>query len=108
VLEALRNGATGYVLKAANITELVQAVHNVTAGKRYLSPPLSEWAIEAYIQKAKETRPDPYETLTTREREVLQLVAESHTTAEIAARLSISPLTAMTHRANMMRILRLT
>lgn len=107
VLEALRNGAAGYVLKAASISELVQAVHNVASGQRYLSPPLSERAIELYVQKARETQSDPYETLTTREREVLHLVAEGYTNAEIAIRLSISPLTAMTHRANMMRKLNL-
>jgi DNA-binding NarL/FixJ family response regulator len=103
VLEALRNGAAGYVLKAASITELVQAVHQVMAGRRYLSSALSERAIEAYIQKAKETQSDPYESLTRREREVLQLAAEGYTNNEIAARLSISPLTVMTHRNNLMR-----
>jgi len=107
VLEALKNGAAGYVLKSASITELVQAVHQVTAGRRYLSPPLSERLIEAYIQKAQETVSDPYESLTRREREVLQLAAEGCTNAEIAARLSISPLTAMTHRTNLMRKLNL-
>jgi DNA-binding NarL/FixJ family response regulator len=107
VLEALRNGAAGYVVKSASITELVQAVHQVTAGRRYLSPPLSERAIEAYIEKAQETEPDPYESLTRREREVLQLAAEGCTNVEIAARLSISPLTAMTHRTNLMRKLNL-
>lgn len=107
VLEALRNGAAGYVLKAGSMAELIQAIHEVTAGRRYLSPPLSERAIEAYIQKAKETKPDSYETLTTREREVLQLVAEGYTNADIAVQLSISPFTAMTHRTNMMRKLKL-
>ena len=103
VLEALRNGAAGYVLKDASAAELVQAVREVAAGRRYLSSPLSERAIEAYVGKAQETTLDRYETLTTREREVLHLVAEGHTNAEIAARLSISPRTAETHRANMMR-----
>lgn len=107
VLEALRNGAAGYVLKAGSTAELIQAVHEVTAGRRYLSPLLSERAIEAYVQKAKESQPDAYETLTTREREVLQLAAEGRTTSEIATQLSISPFTAMTHRTNMMRKLSL-
>lgn len=107
VLEALRNGAAGYVLKAGSTAELIQAVYEVTAGRRYLSPLLSERAIEAYVQKARETLPDPYETLTNREREVLQLAAEGRTTPEIASLLSISPLTAMTHRNNMMRKLSL-
>jgi len=102
VLEALRNGATGYVLKDAAGVELVQAVRAVATGKRYLSPPLSELAIEVYVQKAKATPPDRYEMLTTREREVLHLAAEGCTSTEMAARLGISPRTAETHRANLM------
>lgn len=102
VLEALRNGAVGYVLKDASASGLVRAVREVDAGRRYLSPPLSERAIETYVRKAKDAPIDRYDTLTTREREVLQLVAEGHTNAEIADRLSISVRTAETHRANMM------
>ena len=103
VLEALRHGAMGYVLKETSAAALVRAVREVVAGRRYLSAPLSERAIEAYIQKASEGILDPYETLTTREREVLHLAAEGHTNAEIAARLTISPRTVEVHRANMMR-----
>ncbi len=102
VLEALRNGATGYVLKDSSAADLVQAVREVTAGRRYLSPPLSERAIEAYTQKAKAAVLDLYETLTAREREVLHLAAEGHTSREIADRLHISPRTVEVHRANMM------
>ena len=102
VLEALRNGATGYVLKDSSAADLVRAVREVTAGRRYLSPPLSERAIEAYTQKAKVAALDLYETLTTREREVLHLAAEGHTNREIADRLHISPRTVEVHRANMM------
>ena len=107
VLEALRHGAASYVLKEAPADELVRAVHEVVAGRRYLSPPLSERAIEAYLQKAQDTVLDPYETLTTREREVLQLAAEGRTNGDIAAALYISPRTVETHRANVMRKLRL-
>lgn len=103
VLEALRNGAAGYVLKNASAADLVQAVRNVAAGRRYLSPPLSDTAIEAYVRKAQSTPLDSYETLTTREREVLQLAAEGHPNPHIAARLFISPRTVETHRANLMR-----
>lgn len=103
VLEALRNGAAAYVLKESGITDLVQAVHTVTTGQYYLSPPLSERAIEAYLQKAKATPLDPYETLTTREREVLLLVAEGYSSNEIGARLSISARTVESHRTNLMR-----
>ena len=103
VMEALRHGAAGYVLKASSAADLIKAVREVSAGRHYLSPPLSEHAIEAYIQKAKDATLDKYETLTTREREVLHLGAEGYSNREIAERLSISPYTAMTHRANLMR-----
>lgn len=103
VLEALRNGAAGYVLKDSSAAELVRAVREVVAGRRYLSPPLSERAIEAYVQKAQETPQDPYDALTNREREVLHLAAQGHSSAEIAARLSLSPRTVETHRAHLMR-----
>jgi two-component system response regulator NreC len=102
VLEALRNGAAGYVLKDSSAADLVQAVREVVAGRRYLSAPLSERAIAAYIQKASDVALDPYEMLTNREREVLHLAAEGRTNAEIADQLSISPRTAETHRANLM------
>ncbi len=103
VLQALRNGADGYVLKDATATELVQAVREAAAGRRYLSAPLSERAIEAYVQKTQPGTLDVHETLTTREREVLQLAAEGYKNPQIAARLGISPRTAETHRANLMR-----
>jgi len=103
VLEALRAGAAAYVPKESTSAELVRAIREAVAGRRYLSPPLSERAIEIYIQRAESAALDPYETLTAREREVLHLVAEGHTNAEIAARLFVSPRTVETHRANLMR-----
>jgi DNA-binding NarL/FixJ family response regulator len=103
VLEAIRNGAAAYVLKDSSAADLVHAVREVVAGRRYLSPPLSERAIETYAEKAKSTSLDPYETLTTRERQVLHLAAEGYTNTEIGDRLSISPRTVETHRANLMR-----
>jgi len=103
VREALRNGATGYVLKDANPAEMLQAVRTASAGRRYLSGSLSERAIEAYAKQAQDVPADPYETLTTREREVLQLAAESSSISEIAARLGISPRTVESHREHLMR-----
>jgi two-component system, NarL family, response regulator NreC len=103
VLEALKNGATGYVLKDSQATDLVLAIREVAAGKRYLSPPLSERELELYAQRFESVPADPYELLTTREREVLQLVAEGRTSTEIAQQLFISPRTAEGHRANLMR-----
>ena len=103
VLEALKNGACAYVLKDASAAELVRAVREANAGRRYLSPPLSEPAIDSYIQRTRNSDSlDLYDTLTNREREVLQLGAEGHTNAEIAGRLFISPRTVETHRANVM------
>ena len=103
VLEALRNGVAGYVLKESTASDLTQAVREAAAGRRYLSPPLSERAIEAYLHKAEATPLDMYETLTGRERQVLHLSAEGHNNSEIAERLCISARTVETHRANIMR-----
>lgn len=107
VLEALAHGVLAYVLKDSTASELVQAVREVVAGRRYLSPPLSDRAIEVYQQLARATTLDRSETLTTREREVLQLSAEGHTSSEIATRLGISARTAETHRYRLMHKLRL-
>jgi DNA-binding NarL/FixJ family response regulator len=103
VVEALRAGAAGYVLKESSVEELAQAIRAVVAGKRYLSPAISESALSAYLQNAAETTLDPYHTLTSREREVLQLTAEGLSGTEIAGRLFISSRTVETHRANLMR-----
>ncbi len=102
VLEALRNGATGYIVKNTGADELVKAIKEVAAGRRYLSPPLTERAIEAYAQKAMAAPLDLHETLTTREREVLHLAAEGYTATEIGDRLSISSRTVESHRTNLM------
>ncbi len=103
VVEALRNGASAYVLKSANSGEVVKAVREAMAGRRHLSPPLSERAVRAYAEKTRDGSLDLYDTLTAREREVLQLAAEGHGNPEIADRLSISVRTAETHRANLLR-----
>jgi DNA-binding NarL/FixJ family response regulator len=107
VLEALRNGAAGYVLKDSSADELIKAVREAAANRRYLSPPLSDSAVDAYIHQANVATADPYDSLSSREREVLQLVAEGHTNAAIGKRLFISPRTVEIHRANMMNKLEL-
>jgi len=107
VLQALRSGVAGYVLKESTASDLARAVREAAAGRRYLSLPLSERAIEVYLEKAQMTTLDAYETLTSRERQILHLAAEGLGNSEIAARLSISPRTVETHRANVMRKLNL-
>jgi two-component system response regulator NreC len=102
VVEALKSGALGYVLKETGPSELINAVQQVIAGKRYLSPMLSERLIDVLLQTTDGLTRDPYETLTNREREILQMVAEGMTTSAIAKRLSISPRTAELHRSRMM------
>ena len=103
VLEALTNGAHGYVLKDASAAEFVRAVREAAAGRRYLSPPLSESALEDYVRRRRGEPVDLYGALTPRERAVLHLAGEGLTNAEIGARLAISGRTAETHRANLMR-----
>ena len=103
VLEALRNGATGFILKDASAAEFLAGVRAVASGRRYLSPPLSDRALDAYAKMAAASALDPYDSLTAREREVLHLAAEGLNTNEIAERLTISPRTAETHRENFMR-----
>lgn len=103
VRDALLAGALGYILKGSNATDLVRGVREVAAGLRFLSPPLSIEAIESFLTEARTAPSDTHEMLTTREREVLQLVAQGHTSADIAGRLSISPRTVESHRASIMR-----
>ncbi|MDH4164457.1 MAG: response regulator transcription factor [Nitrospirota bacterium] len=106
--EALKQGALGYVLKDALGPDLLNALREVRAGRRYLSPPLSESTVEFYLEKTASTGIDPGETLTAREREILRLVGEGLKSKEIAARLLISLRTVETHRSNIMRKLAIT
>lgn len=103
VLNVFQNGASAYVLKSASALHLERAVRAALQGRQYLSPPLLMADVDKYAEKTRGGTLDPYETLTTREREVLDLSAEGNTTPEIASRLFISPRTVETHRANFMR-----
>ena len=102
VIGALRNGAMGYVLKGAASSELVQAVRAAAEGRRYLSEPLSDRAIAVYGQSQTATAEDAYETLSTREREVLKLISEGLNNPEIAHRLKLSPRTIESHFRSLM------
>ncbi|HXG75058.1 MAG TPA: response regulator transcription factor [Gaiellaceae bacterium] len=105
VREAFEAGASGYVLKEAADTEVVDAVRAVASGERYLHPALGARLVAAEAEERKRAQADP---LSDREREVLQLLALGHTNQEIASKLYISVRTAETHRAHIMQKLGLT
>lgn len=99
VLEALRAGIRGYVLKAQAAADLVGAIKEVVRGSVYLSPGISKTVVDAYIGKSEL----PADPLTDRERQVLQLVAEGKTTKEVAQVLGLSVKTADSHRTRIMQ-----
>ena len=100
VLRALQAGATGYVVKKSAAKEVVDAIRAVHRGGRYLSHELADGLIDQAVQKT--ATEDPLERLSSRERQVLQMLAEGHVVADIAATLSLSPKTVETYRARMM------
>jgi two-component system response regulator NreC len=98
--QALQRGAAGYVLKKAADTELLSALRAVLRGEVYVHPSLTKSLLEGLLPPSAGTAPSsPWETLSEREREVLNLVARGHTSAEIADRLSLSAKTVETYRA---------
>ena len=99
VLQALRAGAKGYVLKTQAAEDLIRAIREILRGEVYLSPSVAVAVVEAYLEKT-ELIADP---LTPREREILQLVAEGKTTKEIAKLLNIGFKTAESHRNHIMQ-----
>ena len=104
VLAALKAGVDGYVLKDATHSELLVALKSVMAGKRYLSPGISDKIIEGYLEGRKTVKPtSAFEALTAREREILKLIAEGYKNKEIAGYLCISVKTVETHRSSLMR-----
>jgi len=98
VVEALRAGVRGYVVKSQAVGDLVQAIRDVARGVTYLSPCI----VDAVVDTVLTTGGDSADPLTPREREVLQLIAKGQATKEIAQALTISVLTAKTHRARIM------
>jgi two-component system response regulator NreC len=99
VLEALHAGAVGYVLKTQAAVDIVQAIRTALQGTVYLSPRVMNAVVQAYLTSAI-LPPDP---LTSREREIVQRIAEGQTTKEIAAHLGLSVKTVESHRINLMR-----
>ena len=102
VTDMLRAGATGYVLKECLFDELVQAIQAVAAGGSYLSPRITGVVIDGYVKRVAAAAESPLSTLTGREREVLQLVAEGKSTKEIALELHVSTKTIEANRRQIM------
>jgi DNA-binding NarL/FixJ family response regulator len=108
VLRALEAGARGYLLKQAAARELVEAVRAVHAGQRYLSPALTELVVDDYLRYRRGDQPKAgLEGLSAREREILSLVVDGHSSSEIAKILSLSSKTVDTYRSRLMRKLNL-
>jgi DNA-binding NarL/FixJ family response regulator len=104
VRQALRQGAAAYLLKDAAPLELDFAIKAVLRAETYLSPGVSKGVLNDYVQRLRDDG-KPGDLLTPRQKEVLQLVAEGHSTKEIARRLDLSTKTVDTHRTQMMRVL---
>lgn len=100
IYQAVRAGASGYLIKEAAGSELVAAVRALNAGRRYFSRKLDDGAIDRYIRDRGER--NPLERLSTRERQVMQLIVEGMTSAEVAERLGLSPKSVDTYRSRLM------
>ncbi len=101
IMQALQAGAQGYLLKDSADVELIRAVESVSTGKSYFSPAVARVMLDDYVrQLAQRGIVDRYDSLSEREREVLQLIAEGQSNKEVADTLAISPATVETHRAH--------
>ena len=108
VLKALKSGAKGYLLKDSAEHDLINAVKTVSEGKAFFSPAISKMLVEDYVRQMREQNvEDSYDLLTTREREVLQLLAEARSNKEVATFLDLSLHTVETHRGHIMQKLNL-
>jgi DNA-binding NarL/FixJ family response regulator len=105
VLQAMRAGAAGYLLKSNNPSELEQAIRAVALGETYLSPAVSKHVIAGYLKRTGGGAPSSLERLSARQREILQLIAEGYTTKEIAQKLSVGVKTTEMHRTQLMEAL---
>lgn len=103
VVEAFKSHALGYVLKRSQTQNLIMAIREALVDRPFLCPNISQRALSNYTKKTNSTPFDLYDSLSPREREVLQLAAEGGSSAEIGKRLHISPRTVEMHRANLMR-----
>lgn len=104
ITRAVRAGARGYLLKDSASADLIGAVAAVAAGKSYFSPPVAKVVLDEYIRRlADKGIDDRYDSLSEREREIFQLVAEGRSTREVAELLSVSSATVETHRAHILQ-----
>jgi DNA-binding NarL/FixJ family response regulator len=103
VVEILSVGAKGYLLKDCAAEELVRAIRTVAADKIYLSPDVADQIVKDYVKHLPDSQPSSLTILSTREKEVLQLVAEGRNTKEIAFTLNVSVKTVETHRQQIMK-----
>jgi DNA-binding NarL/FixJ family response regulator len=103
VTRALQAGATGYLLKDSAGKDLLKAVEAVAAGRAFFSPAIERLMLDDYVRRAGTGLVDRYETLSEREREIFQLIAEARSNKEVAALLDISPATVETHRARILQ-----
>ncbi len=101
VRKALEAGVAGYLVKGASVSELPLAIEAVARGETYLSPRISATVVQQMLREGG-SEPDPLESLTARQREILQLVAEGRSSKEIAAALGLSVKTVETHRSRIM------
>jgi two-component system response regulator NreC len=102
VLRAFRAGAEGYMLKDIISEELLNALHCITEGKRYVCPSIAEYFVEEYLDYSQTESDNPFDTLSSREQEVLHLILEGRPNSEIAKTLFISLATVKTHRNSIM------
>jgi DNA-binding NarL/FixJ family response regulator len=97
-------GADGYVVKTDTGSELLAAIESIERGKTYLSPSICKQVVNAYLNRGEESNASPsWGVLTSRERQVLKLIAEGHNNKGIAAYLSVSHKTVEKHRSNLMQ-----
>ena len=106
--EMLKAGASGYILKGADTSELIGAVRTVARGEVFLYPAMAKELLQDYLNRLQDSPSSGQPALTPREKEILRLLAEGHSNKEIAEKLVVSPSTIHSHRTNLMKKLNLS
>ena len=102
LFQALQSGASGYVLKGADVDDLISAVHTVSRGDIYIYPTLTGNLVRDYLRRGPDDGQAPFDGLSEREQGVLRLIADGLTSAQIAEQLHLSPHTVQSHRDHIM------